>query len=131
MSGANEGGVAPDIARPGGITYMQIPAADAEASADFYESVFGWAIRQRGTSHVTFADASGYVIGAFITDLAVSREGGILPYIYVQRIDETVAKIKAHGGEIVRDVYAEGDLWVVTFRDVAGNVIGAWQMGPR
>jgi hypothetical protein len=32
----------------------------------------------------------------------------------------------------VREVYAEGDLWVATFRDPAGNVIGIWQMGgPR
>jgi predicted enzyme related to lactoylglutathione lyase len=118
----------PNIARPGGVTYMQIPSADAEASADFYERVFGWSIRQRGTAHVTFADGSGHVIGAFITDRAISREPGILPYMYVERIDETVAAIRSNGGEIVRDVYPEGDLKVATFRDVAGNVLGVWQM---
>ena len=118
----------PNIARTGGITYMQIPSADAEASADFYERVFGWSIRQRGTPHVTFADGSGHVIGAFITDREISREPGILPYIYVSKIEDTVAAIKANGGEIVRDIYPEGGLKVATFRDVAGNVMGAWQM---
>ena len=118
----------PDLARPGGVTYMQIPTMDAEASADFYERVFGWSIRQRGTSHVTFADGSGHVIGAFIGDREIAREPGILPYIYVSKIEEAVAAIKTNGGEIVRDIYPEGGLKVATFRDVAGNQLGVWQM---
>jgi uncharacterized protein len=121
----------PDLARAGGITYMQIPSADAEASADFYERVFGWTIRQRGTSHVTYADGSGHVIGAFITDREISREPGILPYIYVPNIEDAVEAIKANGGEVVRDIYPEGALKVATFRDVAGNVMGVWQTGAR
>jgi predicted enzyme related to lactoylglutathione lyase len=24
-----------------------------------------------------------------------------------------------------------GDLWVATFRDPAGNILGVWQRGPR
>ena len=120
--------VEPNIARPGGITYMQLPAVDAEVSADFYERVFGWTIRQRGTAHVTFADASGYVIGAFITERAISREPGILPYVFVNSVADTVAKITSSGGQIVREPYPEGGLIVATFRDVAGNVLGVWQM---
>ena len=121
----------PSLARPGGITYMQIPSTDAEASADFYERAFGWTIRQRGTAHVTFADGSGHVIGAFIADRAISGEPGILPYIYVERIDDTLKNVAAQGGEVVTAPYPEGDLWVATFRDPAGNVIGVWHQGPR
>ena len=36
-----------------------------------------------------------------------------------------------HGGEVVRPPYPEGDLWVATFSDPAGNVLGVWQHGPR
>jgi predicted enzyme related to lactoylglutathione lyase len=25
----------------------------------------------------------------------------------------------------------EGDVWVATFRDPSGNVLGVWQRGPR
>ena len=35
------------------------------------------------------------------------------------------------GGEIVLPPYQEGDLWVATFRDPAGNLIGVWQSGAR
>jgi hypothetical protein len=27
--------------------------------------------------------------------------------------------------------YPEGDLWVATFRDPAGNVLGVWQTASR
>jgi len=47
------------------------------------------------------------------------------------RIDPTLERISANGGEVVKSPYSEGDLWVATFRDPAGNVIGTWQQGPR
>jgi uncharacterized protein len=128
---ATSSGVGSRLARPGGISYLQIPAVDARQSAAFYESVFGWSIRGRDTSHVSFGDATGDVIGAWIVDRAISREPGILPYIYVSGIDATLAKVTAHGGEVVTAPYPEGDLWVATFRDPAGNVLGVWQAGPR
>jgi len=33
----------------------------------------------------------------------------------------------AHGGEVVKAPYPEGNLWVATVRDPAGNMIGLWQ----
>jgi hypothetical protein len=32
---------------------------------------------------------------------------------------------------IVDGPYPEGDLWVATFRDPAGNVLGIWHAGDR
>jgi predicted enzyme related to lactoylglutathione lyase len=120
------------LARHGKLSYMQIPASDVVRSAAFYESVFGWSTRNDGNpDHLSFADTTGELIGAFVTGREISREPGVLPYVYVSRIDETSALIAAHGGAIVREPYPEGDLWVATFRDPAGNVIGIWQMGPR
>jgi predicted enzyme related to lactoylglutathione lyase len=66
-----------------------------------------------------------------VTGRAISREPGLLPYIYVDHIDEVVGRVVAHGGEVVKAVYPEGNLWVATVRDPAGNVIGLWQEGPR
>ncbi|HEY8173797.1 MAG TPA: VOC family protein [Dehalococcoidia bacterium] len=129
-SRANDDGVAPNLAVHGKVSYMQIPAVDVEKSAAFYAAVFGWTLRG-DSNHRSFDDASGELIGAFMPGRAVSREPGILPYVYVTGIDRTIAQIEAHGGEVVRAPYAEGDLWVATFRDPAGNVIGVWQMGPR
>jgi len=116
--------------RAGKVSYVQIPALDTERSAAFYAEVFGWTIRG-DTSHRSFDDASGDLIGAWVTGRAIARDPGILPYIYVDRIDEMMKRIVAHRGEVVRAPYPEGDLWVATFRDPAGNVLGVWQRGPR
>jgi predicted enzyme related to lactoylglutathione lyase len=51
--------------------------------------------------------------------------------VYVHGIDATLEKMVAAGSKVVREPYAEGDVWVATLTDPAGNVIGIWQFGPR
>ena len=115
----------------GRLSYIQVPAVNVKESADFYVKVFGWKLRGGDDEHLSFTDATGDMIGAWVTDLAPSRRPGILPFIYVHGVDAIVERIKASGGKIVKAVYPEGDLWVATFRDPAGNVMGIWQQGPR
>jgi predicted enzyme related to lactoylglutathione lyase len=119
------------LARHGHVSYLEIPAVDTDKSAAFYEAVFGWSIRRRDNGHLSFDDRSGDLIGHWVTGRAVSREPGLVPYIYVDHIDDIVERIVKQGGQIVRSPYPEGDLWVATFRDPAGNHMGIWQAGPR
>ena len=123
-------GVETRLARHGKMSYMPTPAVDTEQSATFYAKVFGWTARG-DARHRSFEDASGELIGAWITGRAIAREPGILPYIYVDGIDAALGKVEANGGEIVRAPYPEGHLWVATFHDPAGNLMGVWQGGPR
>jgi len=120
-------GVDARLTRPGKLSYIQVPARDTAAAAAFYRDVFGWTISGDNPDHRSFADASGDLIGAFVTGRAASSEPGILPYISVDDIDAAVAKILESGGHVVREPYPEGDLRVATFRDPAGNVVGIWQ----
>jgi predicted enzyme related to lactoylglutathione lyase len=55
----------------------------------------------------------------------------LLPYIYVDRIDDAVARVATSGGEIVKGTYPAGNLWIATIRDPAGNLIGLWQQQSR
>jgi len=125
------GGVDACLARHGGLSYLEIPALDARLSALFYEKVLGWNVRERDTDDPRFQDATGHLIGRWVTGRAISREPGLLPYVYVDHIDGAVERVAAHGGEVVKPPYPEGNLWVATVRDPAGNVIGLWQHGPR
>jgi len=43
----------------GKICYLEIPAADVQSSAKFYEQVFGWRLRERGDGELAFDDATG------------------------------------------------------------------------
>jgi predicted enzyme related to lactoylglutathione lyase len=118
------------IFRPAGISYLRIPAGDPQRTAAFYESVFGWSVNL-DRPDPSFEDGTGHVIGHFIPDATAAGEAGVRPYIYVDRVDETLEKVGAHGGAVVDPPCPEGDLWVTTFRDPAGNVLGVWQRGPR
>jgi predicted enzyme related to lactoylglutathione lyase len=120
----------PSVFRPNGISYLRLPAPDPERSAAFYAEVFGWEIRYHG-SEPAFTDGSGHMIGHFKADLPVAGSAGTRPYIYVESVDATLERIAAAGGETAAVPYAEGDLWVATFCDPAGNEVGVWQTGPR
>ncbi len=115
--------------RVGGVSYLRIPAEDPRRSAAFYEAVFGWSLRG-DPDDPSFEDGTGHVIGHFMADLPVGGEAGVRPYVFVERVDETLDRVVAHGGEVVTAPYPEGDLWVATFRDPPGNVLGVWQHGP-
>lgn len=51
----------------GKVCYIDIPAVHPQVSASFYETVFGWQIRQRGDGHLAFDDTTGEVSGAWVT----------------------------------------------------------------
>ena len=119
------------LARPGAITYMHIPAEDVRRAAAFYRDVFGWKINDPDSDRPSFDDGSGRLSGAWISDHLIATEPGLLPYIYVDHVEETVGRILAHGGAIVTDPFPEGLLTVATFRDPAGNVMGLWHDTTR
>jgi uncharacterized protein len=132
MTEQNTGGTGVEdrVARPGGVSYLRIPAHDIAESAQFYRAVFGW--RLRGTPDApSFSDGTGHVIGHWRTDLPAAGQAGVLPYIYVTSLNDTLRAAAEHGAEIVTPPYPEGNLSVTTIRDPAGNVIGIWQAGPR
>jgi uncharacterized protein len=106
------------------------PALEPSRSAAFYKAVSDWKV-DASRDDPSFEDGTGHVIGHFKTDLPIDGEAGVVPYVFVERIDETLAKVVTEGGDVVTPPYPEGDLWVATFRDPAGNVIGVWQHGPR
>ena len=55
-----------DAVPHGKICYLEIPANGAEASADFYGSIFGWRVRNRGDGELAFDDTGG-VSGTWVT----------------------------------------------------------------
>lgn len=113
----------------GKICYVEIPATDAETSADFYANVFGWKIRVRGDGQRAFDDATGAVSGSWVLRRPPSSEPGILTYVMVDSIEATLAKVSAAGGQVatpLTPLSAGGDAFA-TFMDPAGNLLGRYQ----
>jgi predicted enzyme related to lactoylglutathione lyase len=124
-------GDASRVFRHAGISYLRIPAQDAHRAAAFYERVFGWRV-DADRPDPSFEDGTGHVIGHIVPAPAdVAGEAGIRPYVHVESVDATLERVAANGGVAVAEPYPEGTLWVATFRDPEGNVVGVWQRGPR
>jgi predicted enzyme related to lactoylglutathione lyase len=124
---ADDPGVEGSVARPGGVSYLAIPARDVARSAAFYQAVFGWELRGDPDAP-SFSDGTGHVIGHWRTDLEPAGEAGVRPYVYVEDLEAALERAAAQGAEVVQP-YAEGSLRIAVIRDPAGNAIGIWT-GP-
>ena len=111
----------------GKICYVEIPAIDVEASAAFYEAVFGWRLRKRGDRATAFDDTIGEVSGTWVTGRQPASDPGLLLYVMVDDAEATVEAIVAHGGELVQPIGGDAPEITARFRDPGGNVIGIYQ----
>jgi predicted enzyme related to lactoylglutathione lyase len=115
----------------GKICYLEIPATDVKASADFYTKVFGWRVRERGDGALAFDDTAGAVSGTWVRGRAPARDPGMVVYVMVDAIDVTLKKVAGAGGKTVtpRTAIGSGSEAFAMLADPAGNVIGIYQDG--
>ena len=111
----------------GKICYLEMPATDIGRSAEFYKAVFGWNIRQRGDGSTAFDDGVGEVSGTWVVGRPPSATPGLLFYIMVDSVAETINAVVAHGGGIVQPIGGDPGEITARFRDPGGNVIGLYQ----
>ncbi len=111
----------------GKVCYIEIPAIDVTASVSFYRDVFGWRIRTRGDGSIAFDDGVGQVSGTWVPGRKPSAAPGLLIYIMVDSVSETVDKVVANGGKIVQPVGVDAPEITARFSDPGGNVLGLYQ----
>ena len=111
----------------GKICYLEIPAADIQQSASFYQRAFGWRLRKRGDGATAFDDGVGEVSGAWVLNRAPTTFTGLLIYILVDNAEDTIQSVLENGGEIVQPIGADAPEITARFRDPAGNILGIYQ----
>ena len=111
----------------GKICYVELPALDVEVSAGFYKAVFGWNIRKRSDGSTAFDDTVNEVSGAWKLYRKPATEVGLLIYIMVDNIKDTIERIIKNGGKIVVPVGMDYPEITARFSDPAGNVLGIFQ----
>jgi predicted enzyme related to lactoylglutathione lyase len=116
---------------PGGghgkICYLEIPAANVNLSSKFYETVFNWPLRDKGTENVAFDDGVGVVSGMWTLGRKPSPEPGLLIYMMMDSVADTMDKIIANGGKIVQPIGLDAPEITARFSDPFGNVLGLYQ----
>ena len=113
--------------RTGKICYIEIPAIDPAQSAQFYQHVFGWNVRQRDDGSTAFDDTVGEVSGTWVTGRPPAGNPGMIVSIMVADAAATIEAIVAAGGEIVQPVNPYEKEVYAHFRDPAGNILGIYQ----
>lgn len=117
----------------GKICYLEIPAKTAEASADFYRSIFGWTIRRRGDGELAFDDAGGGVSGTWVKESDRTPDERTRTYIMVDAIADSLKQIEAAGGRVLtpRTDIGTGMGAFAVFADPVGNEFGLYEEPRR
>ena len=111
----------------GKICYIEMPAIDIEQSASFYKTVFGWNVRKRGDGATAFDDTVGEVSGSWVLNRKPMKEVGLLFYIMVDSVEQTIEKLLVNGGKLMQPIGMDAPEITARFSDPAGNIIGLYQ----
>jgi 2,7-dihydroxy-5-methyl-1-naphthoate 7-O-methyltransferase len=104
----------------GQVCYLQMPAVDSARAAAFYEAVFGWR-----TEHPYQDFESPGLIGQWVADRPPASDAGPMIWIHVADLDQTLASVVEHGGEIIDPPSPDGPTRILaTILDPEGNPIG-------
>jgi predicted enzyme related to lactoylglutathione lyase len=101
----------------GKICYLEIPAKTAEASTEFYSSIFGWNVRKRGDVELAFDDPAG-VSGTWVKESDRTPDERTRTYIMVDDIADTLKRIESEGGRVVTRFILRTCFWLCAAIDI-------------
>ena len=108
------------------INYVEYPAKNLEATKAFFQEAFGWSFEDYGPDYTAFS-GQGLDGGFFRSDLAArTSHGSALIVFYSERLEETLAKVEAAGGEIVKPIFTFPGGRRFHFTEPSGNELAVW-----
>lgn len=106
------------------LDYVELPAANLDKAAAFYEAAFGWTLARFGPSYA--ATTTGDTDIGLQGDSAEAPKAP-LPVIQVDDIAAAASAVEAAGGDIIRPVFTFPGGRRFHFRDPNGNEAAVWQ----
>jgi len=108
------------------LNYVEYPARNLAATKAFFTAVFGWAFEDYGPAYVAFS-GEGLDGGFYQADLAASTAtGSALLVFYSERLEDTLAKVTAAGGVVVKPIFAFPGGRRFHFTEPSGNEFAVW-----
>ncbi len=108
------------------LDYVEFPARDLEATGRFFQQAFGWKFESCGPDYIAFS-GEGLDGGFYRSELAArTAQGSALLVFYSRHLEETLAKVTAAGGEIVKPVFAFPGGRRFHFTEPSGNEFAVW-----
>ena len=114
------------------INYVEFPAKDLAAGKRFFVEVFGWVFTDYGDAYCAFAAADAGLDGGFFQSdkNATTDNGSALVVFYSTDLADTMAKIEAAGGVIVKPIFSFPGGRRFHFADPNGNEFAVWSDVP-
>ena len=114
------------MARHEKLNYAEYPTRDLTATKAFFESAFGWSFEDYGPDYAAFSDEG--LDGGFFKSELVARvdTGSALLIFYSERLEETLAKVTAAGGRIIRPIFTFPGGRRFHFTEPSGNEFAVW-----
>ena len=110
----------------GKLNYVEFHAKDIPATKAFFGQVFGWAFVDYGPDYVAFSD-QGLDGGFFKSDLSSDADkGAALVIFFGADLEKTLAKVKAAGGKITREIFTFPGGRRFHFLDPNDNEFAVW-----
>jgi hypothetical protein len=108
------------------IDYIEMGVTDLARAKAFYGGAFGWRFTDYGPEYVAFSD--GRLDGGFTTAVA-PNPGGPLVIVYADDLEGMRRRVEAHGGSIVKPIFAFPGGKRFHFTDPDGHELAVWSKG--
>jgi len=108
------------------IDYVEMPAADMQATREFFNGLFGWQFTEYGPDYMDFTD--GRIAGGFrrSTVSMDAEAGSALVVFYAKDLESLEARIRELGGVISTATFSFPGGRRFHFRDPNGNEFAVW-----
>ena len=117
---------------PGAISWNELVSTDPAGAATFYSALFGWKVNANNAlGYRTVETGNGRGINGGVWPSPPEGHNLVQLFVEVDDIDAALTRIERTGGAVQLRPHAQGALWLATFQDPAGNLLGLWQAGPR
>lgn len=112
------------------INYVEFPTRDLQATKAFFQAAFGWSFEDYGPDYAAFS-GEGLDGGFFRAEMAATTDNGsALIVFYSDRLEETLAKVTAAGGKIVKPVFSFPGGRRFHFTEPSDNEFAVWAAPP-
>jgi len=134
-AGMVEGAVEGDAQKAGRhqhlkLNYVEFAARDLDATKQFFSRCFAWTFTDYGPDYAAFNNEG--LDGGFYRAERSSRveNGGALLVFFSEDLDDTVAKVQAAGGTVIRPIYSFPGGRRFHFVEPSGNEFAVWGTEP-
>ena len=116
---------------PNPFAHVELSTDDVKKAKKFYAAVFAWKLNDLPAMSYTMIDVAGGVGGGMQKKQTPEQPSAWLPYVQVDDVKATMAKVIKAGGTAMLEFQEIGDMGSIgIFADPHGAALGVWAAKP-